>query len=525
LALDVPSRSYVLADTQRADDVLRDLAGRLREERAGLDLQVAEPVETTRTLLDTADRRLRDAGLDLAAEVTGTGVALTLDDAGGGGRPLRAELPKVLRRYLVDDLPPGPLRDRLDPVMEVRALLPLVDVHRRDVAVAVLNSDAKTVVRIVVSDLWASPAPEAGERPRFGLAGRVEVTGVLGYRRPFARVDTLLGDEVGLAAPTTSLVDEAVRAVGGDLAGLSTQVSVAMDGDEPAGLAARRILIPLADVVEANLPGTIDDLDPEFVHDMRVAIRRSRSVLRELKHVFDDEQRREHAATLKWIQSITGPLRDLDVQLMEWDGLVSQVPDDRRAALDPARGVLRAKRAAALRNLRRTLRSAQYHRRWDAYRTFLEADRKRTAGPDDDRPLHRLASRRVRKVYKRMVGHGSTITEDSPAQDLHDLRKKGKELRYLLESFGQLWPPKRTKTLVADLKALQDVLGKHQDREVQADNLRSLAADLVSQKGGSEAVLALGSLVDRLERDQRKSRAEFAGRFEVFAEEKLSGIT
>ncbi len=59
----------------------------------------------------------------------------------------------------------------------------------------------------------------------------------------------------------------------------------------------------------------------------------------------------------------------------------------------------------------------------------------------DDRPaatmpIGELAGERIRKVYRRMVQMGRAIDDSSPPEAYHELRKKGKELRYLLELFG-----------------------------------------------------------------------------------------
>ena len=51
-------------------------------------------------------------------------------------------------------------------------------------------------------------------------------------------------------------------------------------------------------------------------------------------------------------------------------------------------------------------------------------------------------------VYKQMVKMGSSIDDDSPAEDLHELRKVGKELRYLLEFFASLYPADVVKPFV-----------------------------------------------------------------------------
>jgi CHAD domain-containing protein len=67
------------------------------------------------------------------------------------------------------------------------------------------------------------------------------------------------------------------------------------------------------------------------------------------------------------------------------------------------------------------------------------------------------------------------------------------------------------------LKALQDVLGRFQDFEVQADTLRALTGDVAEQPGGSEGLLAMGVLIDRLQREQRRARTEFAAQFAAFS--------
>jgi CHAD domain-containing protein len=107
---------------------------------------------------------------------------------------------------------------------------------------------------------------------------------------------------------------------------------------------------------------------------------------------------------------------------------------------------------------------------------------------------------------------GEAIGDDSPHEALHDLRKVGKELRYLLEFFGGLFPAEEVKPMIKALKALQDVLGRFQDFEVQADTLRGLTAEVGAQPGGPQGLLAMGALIDRLAREQHQARAEFAAK-------------
>ena len=113
---------------------------------------------------------------------------------------------------------------------------------------------------------------------------------------------------------------------------------------------------------------------------------------------------------------------------------------------------------------------------------------------------------------------GRAITPGSPAEDYHELRKKGKELRYLLELYGTpLFPSEVVRPMVKTLKALQDVLGRHQDREVQKAMLQSLRDEVSARPGGPGALMAMGALVQRLGEDEQAAREEFAASFAAFA--------
>jgi CHAD domain-containing protein len=71
--------------------------------------------------------------------------------------------------------------------------------------------------------------------------------------------------------------------------------------------------------------------------------------------------------------------------------------------------------------------------------------------------------------------------------------------------------------MVSTLKDLQDVLGRFQDRAVQAEMLRGLRDELAAEPGGPAALIALGPALEALLADQRAAREQFAERFERFA--------
>src|SRR4051812_4469128 len=147
--------------------------------RERLALDVGRSRAADRVLLDSFDGRLREAGLRAEAPVRGG--TLTLHEPGA---PTRRGKVAGAPRSLVEELPRGPLRERLAGVLEERALLPAVRVRGTVRPLAVLNGDAKTVVRLELED--AEAVVERGRR--VPLASRLTVEPVLRYdaelRRP-----------------------------------------------------------------------------------------------------------------------------------------------------------------------------------------------------------------------------------------------------------------------------------------------------------------------------------------------------
>ena len=265
-----------------------------------LDVQ-AEPARTTAlTFYDTFDGRLHAAGLTLRH---GDG-RLSVIDREAAAELVAAPLEDAPGTLFDRDLPPA-LRTRLAPIIEMRALIPLATVATRSRKLAILNDDEKTVVRL-------------SEEVPNGLRTRVQTLPVRGYDKDLLRVQKVLTVSLGLTKTDEPLVDEAIAATGALPAGTSSKLDVALARGQSAGAAAEAVLARTHAIAEANLPGTLDDVDSEFLHDLRVAVRRARSLLRELKTVFPERELERLREDLKWVQLITGEARDLDVQLLDF---------------------------------------------------------------------------------------------------------------------------------------------------------------------------------------------------------------
>ena len=499
MTLEVPTYTFALPEGVDPPALVSFLATRF-------DIVAEPPTSVTYTVLDTADRRLGRRGLDLALEA-----GRRRADAGpadrAGSAPLSAGARPAPRAGSSRDLPAGP------------AARPPGAGHRDAGAAAAGRRAGRGPAAAGAQRRRQDRRPPARWPPtrrwtRGGERGAAHAPG-RGQRR--ARLPEAAGPGGRRCRPDRGGPGRRPgqhgrrghrRRRGAIPAGIRTKVRVELRPDERTDRAAVAVLCDLAGMVEANLPGTLADLDTEFLHDLRVAVRRSRSVLRELKGAFPPEPLATPARRPPVDPGDHGPTRDLDVQLLDWDHLLSGCPP---TATPPWRPCARCWSATAPRRsgrCRRELRGPTYRQRLGR----LPRIPRRRAGTGRRAPRRQAADRRRGRPRGSARSTGGwwrwapRSTTTSPAEDLHELRKRGKELRYLLELFGGLWPGDVVKPMVRTLKGLQDVLGSHQDREVQADHLRGLADELAGETGGPEALLALGVLVDRLDAEQHEAR-------------------
>jgi CHAD domain-containing protein len=300
----------------------------------------------------------------------------------------------------------------------------------------------------------------------------------------------------------------------------TAKVVVPLAYGQRADAAAAAVLRRLVEVIVANRQGAIAGVDSEFLHKLRISVRRSRTVQRQLAMVFPPLELPGFRSEFRRLQQATGEARDLDVYVLGFDALLAMAPEAVRSDFAPLRQVLGHWRMTAHGEMVRALDSRRTHELLADWEMLLES---LVELPTDDRPdatraIGELAGKRIRKAYKRVVRIGRSIDSGSPPEAFHELRKKGKELRYMLELFGtQLHPDEVVGPMVKSLKALQEVLGRHQDREVQISMLRSLADEVATLPGGPRALMAMGVLVDRLQMDEAEAREEFSERFAALA--------
>ncbi len=508
LQYELPSRTSIAA-----------LKSRL-ETQVPLRQEGAKTVE--RAYYDTVDWRLHASGSVLELD-SSEGQTRMVWRALGTADALGSLVLKQPPRF-VWDFPTGSMRERLEPVLEMRALVAQAKVRSRVHALQWKNKEGKIILRAFLEDDRLLDG-QTGKTRQMGK--RLRIVPIRGYPKPLRQMEKLIGDELRLTPASEDPMLIALRVLGKQPAGYSSKLDIRLEPDMRADAAARRILATLLDAIEANEAGTKSDLDSEFLHDFRVAVRRTRSALSQIKGVLPQRILERFQPDFGWLGQVTGPTRDMHVYLLKFDDYRDSLPPNTQADLGPLHDFLVSHQKTEHRELVKQVNLPRYRKLVREWRKYLESPvstRASAAVPNAGRPVLDVASERIWKVYRRVIREGRAITPGSPAEDLHELRKTCKKLRYLMEFFQNLYPPKEIKALIKALKILQDNLGDFQDLEVQAANLTHFSQQMVKEgEVPPQTLMAMGILVDGLARRQHQAREEFAARFGQFAEEQIRG--
>lgn len=396
----------------------------------------------------------------------------------------------------------------------IRALLPCADIERKKRFFHLLNKDEKIILRFCLelnSSFWEGTGQETG--------GCIHLYGLRGYEKIFHRFRQMFS-EVGLREGYGEdfLLQQALAVRKRQPLDYNSKFTIALDDQESIGEAARDIFLLLADDMAVNLPGVIQDWDSEFLHDFRVALRRSRSLLSSLKKMLPADECSEMLDGLKEIGTATGPVRDLDVYLLEQESYQALLPESLHQGLKQFFASLAAARAQEFEQLIQTLQSPEYEKIMSRWLDFINNRLCSLTGTAGKQPCRIAAAKFIRKRLEKILRAGEAINEQCPGVELHKLRIQCKKLRYLLEFYRSLFPDEAMSACIRQLKKLQDNLGTFNDLSVQQEMLGMYRARLTpGSKKNIDIAAALGGLITHLQNDQQKIRKKFGKTYSHFA--------
>jgi CHAD domain-containing protein len=263
----------------------------------------------------------------------------------------------------------------------------------------------------------------------------------------------------------------------------------------------------------APLPGELPE--PGKVHRLRIAARRLRTALRLFRRVLPPKRATALRKELRWFARALSEVRDLDVCAEDFRHYLQTLPQEQLQGMGDYELHVRRARAEARAALGALFGGERYRALLTSFAELLE-------GAPSAAALRRWGSipvsdgfeKHLRKSAKRVQKVGRKIGPKARGKKLHKLRIRVKRLRYGLEFFTVIYP--QLDSAAKASKALQDVLGAHQDACTASTRLRRYVRSLTARDEGAGAPAALQRLLKLERRRAQEARRAFAAEWRRF---------
>ena len=500
-----------------------DLVWFLSELEKKFNCRLETTHDFTRVYYDTFDWRLYRQNQVLFYQAYKQENKLLLLNNDSGTVKAIVPLLKPIESDSILDIPLSVLRDNVAPIIAMRALLYVVRVKGEMQKLVVRNKDEKIVVRLSIEQNCISFDNDARQKE---LPARIIIESLRGYQSEQRKVKKLLNSRKSFYAGKYCQLDRALQSIGRQACNYSSKMNIKLDPSTYSGQAVKTVLQQLLDTLNANEAGMLKNIDSEFLHDYRVAVRRVRSILTQMKGTIPRDKSEYFKGEFSWLGALTTPARDLDVYLLEFDKFENSLLPEMQSDLLPFRNFLLVQQQHAYEDLVTEVKSQRYVKLKNSLNTFLRSSSESYKNtPNATIDIKSQANDRIRHSYHRVIKEADQLTPDSPANDLHELRKSCKKLRYLLEFFQCLYPAKEMKELVQQLKHLQDNLGEFQDMDVQSNDLHRFAKMMTEQGvNNSNTFMAMGFLAEGMAKKKNELRYEFANCYKKFSRKRYRKI-
>lgn len=494
---------------------------------SGLVVESESDEKITDTYYDAEDWRFYRAGYALRVRKVGSGAEATMKSLSPAEGNVRRR--REITEPLGDDKPatlgkaPGPVGERARSLLGGQDVRAMFEVRTRRQKFALLlesttdeseNGASANRVRIGEVLLDSSEIPLGGGRESAHLR-RVEVEAGAGT----APTPDLRGfvDEMQYALElkpaAISKFETGLYATGlsprGDTEAGPTEIGPTMSLGEVAFAVLRRQFAEM----RSHEPGTRIGENPEELHDMRVATRRMRAAIKVFEGALP-ERAKWFREELRWVAGSLGDVRDLDVQIGRLEAWKDEADEESSDFLGKILDVIKKRRTEARGRMLQALDSARYERLEKSFGEMLRrgpgAERELAQGnghSPESEPVTSAAPDLISARYRKWRKAAKSLDESSPPENFHDLRKKGKRLRYTLEFVSEVYG-KPAAGLISPLKALQDDLGAHQDAIVAAGTLRELGTTTEGTRVPRGAAFTMGVFSERYLREAAGIRSE-----------------
>ena len=408
-------------------------------------------------------------------------------------------------------VPDGPVREKLGGIAGNKPLVELFRVSTRR-SVYDLERSGDNPLRLELDvDECRIEAEKTTEKATGVLEfTELELESRTGSAADLESVAALLHGEAGILRARFSKFERGLQAAGLEIDELlAPPRTAAIAEDDPVLALLYHYLGEQFGVIRRQHPRALEGVDPEGVHQMRVAMRRTRAVMKAFREILGDEVVKAFNAELRWLARNLGRARDADVTARD-------ASEARDADAGHYEQFLARETVSAYEHLVEILQSDR------CAALEAELDRFIAAGPTKEMQekfgglsVAECARQFVRSALTQLLAHGDSIDANSPAEKLHKLRIEAKRFRYLLDFFSTVQPETWVQTTEA-VKKLQDVLGEHQDAVTAQERLTDYAASVPLDEDHRDKLVVTGRLLQKEEERMAACRQQFADTWSEF---------
>lgn len=375
----------------------------------------------------------------------------------------------------------GPVKQQLDSILEDKPVVELFRVTSRRTVFDLERPDPAPLRIEIDLDECRIEAEKSTDKATGTLEfTELELEAKSGSAADLESVATLLCNEAGLMPASYSKFERGLQAAGLEFDSIleQSQPTTLVEND-PVLTLLYQYLVEQLQIIRRQHPRAMEGIDPEGVHQMRVASRRLRTILKAFRGILGDAVVAHFNTELRWLAQNLGRARDADVT----ERSAMEFPE---ADTEHYVHFLMQGRITAYEHLVDVLRSERCLTLEDDLEQFV------MAGPAADMQslfgtlsIAASADQLIHVALQKLLAHGDAIEEDPPARQLHKLRIETKRFRYLLDFFSRVQTEKWS-AMTEALKRIQDVLGAHQDAVTAQAHLADYAASLPNDAGGLE---------------------------------------
>ena len=458
---------------------------------------------------DTADWAILRAGWAYRCRSRGKTEKLTLKslDSGDDNVFVRDEIDQPLpgsKPARQGELPKGPVQALLKDITGSAHLEQLFRVEsRRSVYFVAAPNDEPARVELDFDETVIEAEKRSKKAP-----GRLEFTELelefeSGDVRAVETLANLLREELELTPAQYSKFDRGIQSAGIKIPMFTKPpVGAEMDEDDSVLTLLFAYLDHQLRKLKRQQPRAWEGIDPEGVHQMRVAIRRMRAVFRAFRGVLGEDVVAWVNGELRWLAKQLGRARDADVLRADLGVANPGDPGDYEK-------YLQKQAEEAYTNLVTVMESERYAQLVTWLRRFIdEGPGKQIQKAYGELSIADCSERLVNRASTRILARGDAIQPKTPARQLHKLRIEAKRFRYLVDFFSTVQKHQWQEVIEAT-EELQEVLGQHQDAVTAIDQLMVYAGSLAHMDDAEAELLNTARLMRKESGRVRECRRDF----------------